>query len=498
MIRRSASAVLVAALAGCGFEQVDSAGNGAGTATPLGYVTTETAADPLRRAEFAFEHDAYRREARFMNAADPGWIVRASRPDAIAIDEGAYSPDALFQLGGQLFLHDFTLEEGLGGQDAPYPRRVHLGFRGGPEATSCRACHWRGGLAGAGDAADTAYLQGDGRSPRSGLARNAPALVGAGYVELLAREMTRELAVQAMAAQTRAGATGRDAPFELLAKGVSFGSATARPDGTLDVTTREGLDGDLVVRPFGQKGNLRTLRDAVDDALAIHLGLQSDRLIGRDGELEARVGPYGGDDPDGDGVRNEITNGQLDALTLFAAMQAPGAVELPNSPLVPTSLWATGRARFEAIGCAACHTPALPLDSTLYELDDDDGVSRAYSIDLAVDGVPPRLAPSADGRVWVELYSDLKRHDVGDALAESRDDRGTSSRQFLTRPLWGLARSRPYLHDGRAPTLHDAIVAHGGEAQASRDAYVALEESGQAPIRVFLTSLGRPPTYVAH
>jgi hypothetical protein len=497
MSRWETSVAIVSLLVGCGFEQVDTATNSAGSATPLGYVTTETAADPLRRAELAFEHDAYRREARFMNAAAPGWIVRASRPDSVAIDEGVYSPDALFQLGGQLFLHDFTVDEGLGGDDAPYPRRVQLGFRGGPEATSCRACHWRGGLGGAGDAADTVYLQGDGRAPSSGLARNAPALVGAGYVELLAREMTRELAMLARAARAHAEATGQATPFELRAKGVAFGTATARPDGSLDVSSREGLDGDLVVRPFGQKGNLRTLRDAVDDALAIHLGLQSDRLIARDGDLVARVGPHGGGDPDGDGVRSEISDGQLDVLTLFAAMQAPGSVEMPNSPLVPTSLWATGRARFESIGCADCHTPALPLDSTIYDFDDEPS-NRSFAIDLSIDGAPPRLTPSEDGRVWVELYSDLKRHDLGDALAESRDDRGTSRRQFITRPLWGLARSRPYLHDGRAPTIHDAIVAHGGEAQAARDAYVALGESGQAPIRVFLTSLSRPPTYVAH
>jgi CxxC motif-containing protein (DUF1111 family) len=64
---------------------------------------------------------------------------------------------------------------------------------------------------------------------------------------------------------------------------------------------------------------------------------------------------------------------------------------------------------------------------------------------------------------------------------------------FLTRPLWGLATTAPYLHDGRAPTVDDAIRLHGGEARAARDAYLALDESGRASIRVYLTSLTRAP-----
>ena len=70
-------------------------------------------------------------------------------------------------------------------------------------------------------------------------------------------------------------------------------------------------------------------------------------------------------------------------------------------------------------------------------------------------------------------------------------DRGVPGNLFLTRPLWGVARSRPYLHDGRAPTLEDAILQHGGEAQAARDAYAALGDPERGSVRVFLTSLSR-------
>jgi len=76
-------------------------------------------------------------------------------------------------------------------------------------------------------------------------------------------------------------------------------------------------------------------------------------------------------------------------------------------------------------------------------------------------------------------------------LAESKNDRGLPRGAFVTPPLWGVARSRPYMHDARAPTLEDAILLHGGEAQAARDAFAALSETERADVRVFLTSLTR-------
>ena len=56
-----------------------------------------------------------------------------------------------------------------------------------------------------------------------------------------------------------------------------------------------------------------------------------------------------------------------------------------------------------------------------------------------------------------------------------------------------LAETAPYLHDGRAPTVHEAIVLHGGEARNARDAYLALDEPARASVRVFLASLSREP-----
>ena len=82
--------------------------------------------------------------------------------------------------------------------------------------------------------------------------------------------------------------------------------------------------------------------------------------------------------------------------------------------------------------------------------------------------------------------------------APSREwPRGVAADTFLTPPLWGLAQTRPYLHDGRASTIGEAVMLHGGEALDARDAYAELDDAARAPLRVFLTSLTRARRLVA-
>ena len=92
----------------------------------------------------------------------------------------------------------------------------------------------------------------------------------------------------------------------------------------------------------------------------------------------------------------------------------------------------------------------------------------------------------------VRLYSDLRRHNIGEALADPRSHRGIPKDEWLTPPLWGVASSGPYLHDGRAPNVHTAIEAHGGEGQAAAAAYAALSTEEAGAVRVFLQTLTRP------
>jgi len=159
--------------------------------------------------------------------------------------------------------------------------------------------------------------------------------------------------------------------------------------------------------------------------------------------------------------------------------------------------WAAGRSHFDEIGCSGCHVPTLDLDDPKLDARQPAEPDRpAFIIDVAKDGDGPRVEPKYAGDTTsylVHLFSDLKRHDMGDALASPSPQGAIPARVFLTRPLWGLAETAPYLHDGRAPTVHDAIVLHGGEATAARVAYLALDEPARASVRVFLASLSRQP-----
>jgi mono/diheme cytochrome c family protein len=486
--------VLGAALGGvglCAYERVRGRGAPAATrssARAFGMFSPTLPDNLADEARAALERDARRREQRFVDAARPGHLWEATRVSQDEIERGAFGPDTLFELGAQLFHHHFRREEGFGGRDLPPLGRVHRGRRGGPDAYGCHDCHRRGGPAGAGDAADNAYLEGDGETPASALERNAPSLTGAGLVELCAREMTAELARRRDALVREARRLGRRLTTPLEAKGVSFGRLGAGPDGTLDAGSVEGVDHDLVIKPFGWKGHAATLRDVVEDELALHHGMQSDALVAS-GSAE-RIGHFGGLDPDGDGVTGEIGEGQVSVLTLFVAMQEVPEIGMPRAS-DDVQRWSEGKRMFEKLGCAGCHVASLPLDATVYELPSRTG-GAPVRVDLALAGADPRIArPREGGPYRLHLYSDLKRHDMGPALAEPRPYRGVDGRLFLTPRLWGLARSRPYLHDARAPTFEDAILAHGGEGQSARDAYAALDRDERAPLRIYLTSLTR-------
>lgn len=468
--------VAFGAIAMCARDQLGHRGApaAASSARALGMYPPARPSDLSAEGLAALERDARRREARFVDAVDPGHLWRSTR---LGDGEAATrAPATLYEIGGQLFHHRFLRSEGFGTRERPDLRRVQQGDHG-PDAYSCQSCHRRGGPAGAGDAADNAYLDGDGDSVPSSLERNPIPLHGAGLVELLAREMSEDLAAQRDQALALAKRESKAQTLSLETKGVSFGSLTAKPDGSLDLSGLEGVDRDLVVKPFGWKGHAHTLRDVVRDELWSHHGMQLDDASAVDA--------------DGDGVGAEITSGQLDALTLFVAMQELPQIVMPAEPHL-VAQWLEGQQRFASIGCASCHVPSLPLRSTVFTL------PGGVRVDLAVDGADPRIERPAEGGDYrVYLFSDLKRHVVGPNLREPRPYRGVSGAEMVTRPLWGVARSRPYLHDARAPTLDQAILEHSGEATEARNRYAELDDPGRAPIRVYLTSLTRAPRMVS-
>jgi CxxC motif-containing protein (DUF1111 family) len=277
--------------------------------------------------------------------------------------------------------------------------------------------------------------------------------------------------------------------FPLAAKDLSFGSIIAYPDGSLDTSEVEGVDGDLVVKPFGWKGNIAELRRFGEEAARIHFGVQSHVLaLGwKDKPDLEKLGP-GPDwwDPDNDGVQREIEEGILTCFAIYMALLEVPIVIPPFDPGL-RERWAKGSARFDEIGCANCHLPQMLLESAMYREYPDTTGAPPVEFNIFSVGDEPR------GSFFVEVFSDLKRHDMGEDLADPHDEPGSTIPRsvFLTRPLWGLAESAPYMHDGRASTIPEAILAHGGEAQAARDAFVALGEEEKKDLHVFLLSLTR-------
>jgi len=407
------------------------------------------------------------------------------------IDSGLYEDkERLFLIGDALFSHEFRREDGYGDSELPRLSRIHDGVRGGLDTFSCAGCHSVGGPDGAGAETQNAFLAGDGDRASSANVRNPPAVLGLGFVQALAAEMSYDLG--ALRAQAIEDAALRGAPVTvaLESKGVGFGSLTAHPDGAVDGAAIEGVSEDLVVRPFGWKGTGARLRRFVEDAARVHFGVQSHvlALAYKDDPDEDHLGP-GPDwwDPDGDGYQRELEEGSITAAAVDLTLLETPTVVPPYDPGL-RDRWASGSARFDAIGCTGCHVRELTLLYSTWEEAPDTTGGPPVRINLLGEGDEPR------GSGLVRLFSDLKRHDMGEELADPHDnEEGVPRRVFLTRPLWGLAESPPYLHDGRAATVPEAILAHGGEATASRDAFAALSPEEQADVHIFLLSLSRAP-----
>ena len=101
---------------------------------------------------------------------------------------------------------------------------------------------------------------------------------------------------------------------------------------------------------------------------------------------------------------------------------------------------------------------------------------------------PPLQQPQDDPFLVKNIFTDFKRHDLGSTFYERNYD-GTLQRTFLTRPLWGVGSKSSFGHDGRSVSLDEMILRHGGEAQASRDAYAGLAEPESDALQKFLRSL---------
>ena len=409
----------------------------------------------------------------------------------------------LIDIGRRLFLAKFNELDGAGrpgatGDSKPTTRAIStaLGLTriAGPDAMACSSCHNDPAIGGSGDFVANVFVGAHFSDPptqtiRAGETseRNTIGLFGAGLIEIAAREMTGDLRRQRERAREFAEQTGRDVEVLLKSKGMDFGSIVVHPNGTFDANKLQGIDYDLIVRPFGVKGVAASLREFSIAALNQHHGIQASERFGWD-----RTGFR---DFDLDGVESEFSIGQLTALVAFqASLAAPKQVFSSNLELRERE--ERGQALFEDIGCAVCHVQRIEIASSEFLEPNPYNRPGAISPD-DVGGVVRIPVLHSDSDVhFVEAYSDLKRHnlcddDVNHFCNELVKQDNVDTELFLTAKLWDAATSAPYGHRGDLRTLSKAILAHGGEARGQREAFLLLDDAKKQMLVEFLLTLGR-------
>ncbi len=446
--------------------------------------------------------------------AESPWLERAiddhvdQQSIAGSLDGPAF--EALLDQGEALFNAKFTKLDGVGrpmATQAIIPtRRKRPGAQlfqrlPGSDSLSCVSCHNDPVIGGAGDLVANAFVSEgftnadfDTTDPQFSNERNTNHLMGAGLVELLAREMSVDLQAQRSEALRTARSTGTAQSARLISKGIDFGRITAHPDGMVGLEDLDGVDTDLVIRPFSHKGVFASLRQFTINALNHHHGMQATE----------RFGPRwtGTADFDEDGVTREITAGDVSALVAWQATR-PAPLQMVPENAEWRQLAQQGDDVFDTLGCQQCHHRALPLENLVFA---DPGpfdaagtlrpgeVRRPAAYDLSQLPWVAALPRDENGAVLVPLFGDLKRHRIADPLVSDLGNELLSQRfvdrdVFQTTELWGVASTAPYGHRGAQTTLDEIIRAHGGDARSSRDAYVDLPETDRIALIAFLKTL---------
>ncbi len=273
--------------------------------------------------------------------------------------------------------------------------------------------------------------------------RSTPPLFGAGLIDAIPDRVLEEVAAE----QAKASADAPDtSELRQRCEALPVRGRVARQKGG-----RAGR--------FGWKASVATLREFTLQACSNELGLEVPGF--------ARAVPAWRGDDKAKGI--DLTAVQCDALTGFvASLPRPGV--RPADSTDEAGQIERGRRLFASVGCAVCHRPQLGV----------------------VEGI----------------YSDLLLHDMGHELSDSGSytvlepelaskdkplpPRAANSQEWRTPPLWGLRDSAPYMHDGRAATVADAVALHGGEGESAAQGYKRLSVKERAQIELFLKTLAAP------
>jgi CxxC motif-containing protein (DUF1111 family) len=204
---------------------------------------------------------------------------------------------------------------------------------------------------------------------------------------------------------------------------------------------------------FGWQATEPSIASQTASAFGREMGLTTQLNPQADcGGSDARclVGPNGGDP--------EVDDELFEAVVLFQKLHA---VPVPVAP-TPDS---EGARIFSETGCATCHKPDLPVE----------------------------LPDHSTGTI--HAYTDLLLHDMGDDLADRTLNNKRVHSEWRTAPLWGISASFAtsqtlrLLHDGRARTIEEAVLWHGGAATAARERFIALDTAQRTTLLDWLRTL---------
>lgn len=419
-----------------------------------------------------------------------------------------YDLEEIIEHGEFLFKVSFNELDGLGrpetsGTTKTRPRREspqNFNRISGPDANACVACHNLPRIGGGGDNSnnvfglasdiDFATLEGSVGSEDDSSSvlditneRNTIGVFGSGLVELLSREITSDLLNIVEKSKKLSVEENKVITADLESKGINYGYIEVHPNGFVDRSNVDGIDSDLVLRPFIQKGVIGTLRDFSNISMNHHHGMQSEELAGLNSDL------------DRDGIVNELTEGDITAVTIFqATLDFPDNIFSENEEIKSAQL--KGKEIFNNIGCASCHMPTLPLKSLMFvepgPLNTEISttiVESKKTLVVNLEDYVSKLDKDEDGNYLIPIWSDLKRHDMGSKLDNERPlQKGVPTNYWLTKKLWGFYSEPPFLHHGRANLLNDVIEMHQGDAKISSDAYFELDSSEQQYLIEFLKS----------
>jgi len=222
----------------------------------------------------------------------------------------------------------------------------------------------------------------------------------------------------------------------------------------------------LALGRFGHKAGLASVNEQSQAAFSTDLGMSVPLYPRPGGDCTARqtdcLEAPNGNSPQYDNLE---AHQQITDLVLFYInhIAVPARRDADDPDVI------AGQKVFERIGCQLCHVPSYRTGN--------------------------QTAARANHNQQIAPYTDLLLHDMGEGLADHRPEALANGREWRTAPLWGIGLTQlvsghsTYLHDGRARSLLEAILWHGGEAQSQRDAVVALDRTEREQLLKFIESL---------